>query len=198
MLRARRQVRTAVAAFAAFAIAWACAVGARPRVVDEASVHAAYAINFLRYARWPDGAGSGPLVVAVVGPAHTVATFRGLARSAGSINGRPVIVRAVPVNVAAPARREAVRALRERLQGAHLVYVAPSHEAWQRAVIEGVGEQPAITVGAGADFVARGGMFGFHRDRGRVHFAADPGRIAAAHIDMSAHVLRLARPLDGD
>lgn len=193
--RAHRLLCIATAALAA--IACACTVGAQPRAVDETSVHAAYAINFLRYARWPADAAAGPLVVAVVGPADTAATFRTLVRTAGPVDGRAVTVRAVPVNVAAPDRRDAARALRTRLQGAHLVYVAPSHEAWQPAVIEATAQQPTITVGTGADFVARGGMFGFQQDRGRVRFTADAARIATARIDMSARVLRLARPAGG-
>lgn len=195
--RARRWLSTVAAALAAGAIAWSCATMAQPRSIDETSVHAAYVINFLRYARWPAGADSGPFVVAVVGPADAAAAFRTIARDAGAIDGRTVSVRAIPVNVAAPDRRDAVRAIRAPLQGAHAVYVASSHDAWQRAVVEAATGQTMLTVGTG-DFVARGGMFAFQQDRGRVRFSADPARITAARIDMSARVLKLARPAGQD
>lgn len=162
---------------------------------DEASVHAAYVINFLRYTRWPGPESpSHPRVIAVVGPAEDAAALEALARRAGPIEGRAILVLPVPVNAAAPSRAEAAEAMRLELAEVHVVYVSRSHRAWNRAVIAATAGRPVLTVGVESGFVGDGGMFELFRDEGRVLFRANEPAIRTAAIEVSARVMVLARP----
>lgn len=171
------------------------------RPTDEASLHAAYLLNFVRYSRWPDpGPPARPYVIAVLGPLESVAAVRELARRAGKIEGRPIVVRPLSFNTAAPARDEAVRTLRREISGAQVVYVAASHRSWNSAVVAATAGRPVLTVGVGSRFVAAGGMFGLVEDHGRVVFTANSEVIRASPLNISARVLMLARatPAPGD
>lgn len=179
----------------------ACLLGCVPPSLTAApasrdSVHAAYVINFVRYAKWPPQAlDQGRLVLVVVGPTAAASTMRELAARAGPVDGRPVLVRGLSVNRGAPARADALRLLAPALERAHLVYVAESHRAWNAAVVQAAAGRPVLTVGVGGDFIRSGGMLALFEDRGRVSFSANPEAIRRAPVDLSARVMVLARPL---
>lgn len=176
-------------------VAWTLMASTLARAADEANVHAAYVINFIRYSRWPDPQPvDQPYVIAVLGPAGTAATFRTAAGSAAHIGGREFVVRIVPVNPVAPALTQAVRALQQDLQGVHVVYVAASYHGWNRAIVAAVAGRPVLTVGIGHEFVEAGGMFGLFENGGRVSFGTNENVIRNASVSISARVLVLARP----
>jgi hypothetical protein len=163
--------------------------------LDEASVHAAYVINFVRYSRWPRLAPDAHLVVATLGPPESADALRVLASRADPVEGHVVKVRALSLNHAPPKHDEAVATIRAHAADAQLVYVAPSHRGWNQAVIEALAGRPVLTVGMGSEFVAGGGMFGLVRREGRVVFTANSQAIMRNPVDVSARVLMLARPL---
>lgn len=162
----------------------------------EASVHSAYVINFVRYAQWPPPASEqSRYVIAVLGAADSAAAMRSLATRAGFIRGRPVVVHTLALNAAAPARVDALQTLRAQLGQPHAIYVAPSHAAWNEAVIGAAQGQPILTIGVGSEFVEKGGMLGLVQDQGRVGFSANHAAIQRASVEVSARVMLLARPL---
>ncbi len=182
-------------------LALACLLVGAPTLLkaDPASrdsVHAAYLINFMRYAKWPPQAmDPGRHVVVVVGPAAAASTLRELAARAGPVAGRAVMVRGLSVNAGAPARADALRLLAPELERAHVVYVAESHRAWNATVVQAAAGRPVLTVGVGGDFIRSGGMLALFEDRGRVSFSANPEAIQRATVDLSARVMVLSRPL---
>lgn len=171
-------------------------VRAPAETVDQASVHSAYVINFMRYAQWPPPASEEQhYVIVVLGTPPSVAALRLLATRAGSIRGKSVVVRTLALNTTAPARDEALQVLREELGQPHAVYVAGSHGAWNLAVIDAARGRPILTIGVGAEFVENGGMLGLVQDQGRIGFSANKVAIQRASVDVSARVMVLARPL---
>lgn len=166
---------------------------------DEASVHAAYVINFVRYATWPGtvAEASTPYVIAALGPPESIAALKQLASQAGRVGGRRIAVRPLSLNVAAPSQRRAIAAVADDLDGVHVVYVAASHRAWNEAVIAATRDRPVLTVGIGGDFVTAGGMFGLIESRGRVRFTANENAIRRSPIQVSARVLMLSRAPQG-
>jgi hypothetical protein len=161
---------------------------------DETSIHAAYVINFARYSKWPGTeASTEPFVIAALGPPESIAALKRLAAQAGGSAGRRIAVRPISLNTVAPPQDRAVRAVQSRLDGAHVVYVAASHRAWNDAVIAATRDRAVLTVGVGSDFTATGGMFGLIEDRGRVRFTANEDVIRRSPIQVSARVLMLAR-----
>lgn len=164
---------------------------------DETAVHAAYLVNFLRYAHWPDDddAARPRWVIAVVGTREAADDVAAVARRVPQIAGRRVVVRHVGVVPVAPHRDVALAALERSLAGAHMVYVAASHASWHAAVVEATVGEPVLTVGAGPGFVAAGGMFELFPDDDHVYFGANAAAIAVAPVRVSARVVNLARPL---
>lgn len=171
----------------------------RAAAPDEASVHAAYVINFVRYATWPGTAtaASTPYVIAALGPPESIAALKQLASQAGRVEGRRIAVRPLSLNTAAPSQRRAIAALEDDLEGVHVVYVAASHRAWNDAVIAVTRDRPVLTVGTGSDFVTAGGMFGLIESRGRVRFTVNENVIRRSPVQVSARVLMLARAPQG-
>ena len=162
---------------------------------DETTVHAAYLVNFLRYAHWPEGDTRSRWVIAVIGSREAADDVAAVVRRVPEIDGRRIVVRHVGVVPVAPHRDVSLAALERSLAGAHMVYVASSHASWHAAVVEATVGEPVLTVGAGAGFVAAGGMFELFPDGGHVYFGANTAAIAVAPVRVSARVVNLARPL---
>jgi len=172
------------------------APAARAAPLDEASVHAAYVINFVRYSRWPGLAPGAPLVIATLGRSESAEALRGLASRAGAVEGHPLQVKTLALDRVPPSGEEATAVIAAEAADAQLVFVDASHRAWNRAVIAALAGRPVLTVGMGSEFVAGGGMFGLVNREGRVVFTANNEAIARNPVDVSARVLMLARPLD--
>ncbi|HZF98335.1 MAG TPA: YfiR family protein [Pseudoxanthomonas sp.] len=172
------------------------APAARAAPLDEASVHAAYVINFVRYSRWPRLAPGAPLVITTLGGPESADALRGLASRAGAVEGHPLEVRALALGRVPPSGEEATAVIAAEAADAQLVFVDASHRAWNQAVIAVFAGRPVLTVGMGSEFVAGGGMFGLVNREGRVVFTANNEAIARNPVDVSARVLMLARPLD--
>lgn len=157
---------------------------------QEARIEAAYLINFLRYTEWPAERApdpSAPWVIAVAGPNWVTTVVRSVARAAGVVQGRPVVVRAVRMR-AGPADE-----LLEEIDDAHLLFLHATGSAQQRRLLDLLRHRPVLTVGDGERFVAAGGMLGLVRSGDHVVFAANPDAIRDAGLVVSAKVLKLAR-----
>lgn len=157
---------------------------------QEARIEAAYLINFLRYTEWPPERAadtSAPWVIAVVGPNWVVSVVRSVARAAGDVQGRPVLVRGVRLRQSEPDR------LLEQVEAAHLLFLHAAGNAQQRRLLDALRHRPVLTVGDGDRFIAAGGMLGLLRSGDNVVFAANPDAIRDAGLVVSAKVLKLAR-----
>ena len=194
--------RAAVRAIAAPAVAWvfalllawmgACAPTARAAPADEVQVHAAYVVNFVRYSRWP--AAPGPLTIGVVATPEYAAAMREAATRAGSVDGRAIVVRLLPMATIAPPAAEADRALAAAAADVDVLYVGTTHRSWSRAAVAVAKGRTMLTVGPGRAFLDDGGMIGLYLDRGHVRFDVNAPAIRASAIDVSARLLVLARP----
>lgn len=169
----RRSVQTLVAAL--------CLLVARPaRGESEATVKAAYLLNFAKLVAWPASAfASGqPLVIGVVG---REAAAEELARSfaGASANGRRIEVRHVPAGDTSA------------LVACHLVFVPEGERA--ESVVGAVQGYPVLVVGEVENFVRRGGTLGFVKESGTLKFEANPKAAARNGLTVSAKLLRVAR-----
>lgn len=162
---------------------------------DQTAVHAAYLVNFLRYAHWPEGDARSRWVIAVIGTREAADDIAAVVRRVPAIAERRVVVRHVGVVELAPHRDVALAALERSLAGAHMVYVAESHASWHATVVEATVGEPVLTVGAGPGFVAAGGMFELFPQDDHVYFGANAAALAVSKVRVSARVINLARPL---
>jgi hypothetical protein len=160
--------RVVLAALALF-ISLCC--GARAQ--SEATVKAAYLLNFAKLVEWPAAAfaGGDSLIIGVVG---RDAVGDELARANASANGRRIEVRRISAGEAAQC---------------HLVFAPAGSES----VIGAVAGKPVLTVGDGEGFARRGGALGFVKEGGTVKFEANPKAAARNGLTVSSKLLRVAR-----
>lgn len=166
------------------------------RVYDEREVEAAYIINFIRYARWPESVTSAdqPYVVAVLGPTSLARALSEAAAQAGSVHGRPIQVRRV-TGVDRSVGDAARDRLARQLAGVHAVVVAREQLRLADEVVTVARHRPLLTIGIGALFAQRGGMLSLIRVDGRVLFTANLEAVMQSPVVVSSKVLKLARPL---
>lgn len=167
---------------------------ARTVATDEAAVHAAYVVNFLQYAEWPQRSANedGPLVVLVVGPGEVAEVVRRMSRAAGARAGRDIRVRTAKLPDD-EARLHDV--LERRMRGVHAVFVAREHPEVAESVIRIARGRPVLTIGVGKRFVEAGGMLALIREGAHVAFSSNLQAILASPIVVSSKVLKISRPL---
>ena len=182
----------------ALLLALGCSLHAQARTVatDEAAVHAAYVVNFLQYAEWPQRSADddGPLVVLVVGPGEVADVVRQMSRAAGPRAGRDIRVRTAKLPDDG-ARLHDV--LERRMSGVHAVFVAREQPEVAEAVIRIARGRPVLTIGVGKHFVEAGGMLALIREGAHVAFSSNLQAILASPIVVSSKVLKISRPLRG-
>jgi hypothetical protein len=167
---------------ALIAIAWLGAVDVSAQGATENEIEAAYLFNFARFVEWPEQAFGGPLdpfVIGVIGDAAMADALREIA-SGRRVRERPVVV-------------EELRSVsRARV---HILYVGSSETfAWPR-MLRQLEDKPMLTVGDMENFASRGGMVGFVLEQQRVRFEVNLERVEAAELNVSSHVLRLAKDI---
>lgn len=146
----------------------------------EATVKAAYLLNFAKVVEWPAGAFSPgqPLVIGVVGR-DPIADELARALNGASANGRKLEVRRV------------IGGDQEGMLSCHMVFVPASER--DENVIGAVQGRPVLLVGEAENFVRRGGALGFVRDAGTLKFEANPKAASRNGLSVSAKLLRVAR-----
>ncbi len=150
------------------------------RAESEATVKAAYLLNFAKLVEWPASAFAGgpSLVVGVVGR-DAVGDELARAFAGASANGRKIEVRRVSAGDAGA------------LAACHLVFVPES--VGGDGVIGAVQGRPVLVVGDSENFARRGGALGFVKEGGTVKFEANPKAAARNGLTVSAKLLRVAR-----
>ena len=179
-----------------FALGSGWPVLARTAAADEVAVHAAYVVNFLQYAEWPQRSADedGSLVLLVVGPGDVAEVVREMSRAAGSRAGRDIRVRTARLPEDQEQRHEV---LERRMRGVHAVFVASNQPAVAESVIRIARGRPVLTIGVGTHFVEAGGMLALIREGAHVAFSSNLQAILASPVVVSSKVLKISRPLRG-
>lgn len=156
--------------------------------VDEATVRAAYLLNFAKYVQWPEDAFAtspgGALVLCVVRDREVHAMLAARAKDT-QLDDQPVAVRAVTE----PGEAE----------GCHLLYVPDAGDPRFPAIRRVLRDEPVLFVGDGDEFLRRGGMIAFVREGRRLRFEIDNGAAADSGLKLSSQLLKIARRvLDDD
>jgi len=157
---------------------------ARESESREYGIKAAFLLNFVRYTSWPKRSFEderSPIVLTVVGhdPFGPVldATFKD-----EEVNGRRVVVR----------RREQVPETAEELEG-HVVFCA-AHDPEDRARLLGLcAKRAVLLVGETSGFAEDGACVNFYLSDHKVRFEVNPDAAAAAALEISPAVLKLAK-----
>jgi len=139
---------------------------------DEYRVKAAFLLNFLKFAQWPDAGTSDPLVIGVLLP-DPFSSELDEAAHASKISGRSVEVRRF-------------RKLAD-VKRCHILFV-PRDAEFSIAELAQAGR---LTVGETAKFLASGGIISFYIQDHQVRFEIDPGAADRAGVRINAHVLQL-------
>jgi hypothetical protein len=150
---------------------------------DDDQVKAAFLLNFLKFVTWPDAqaaeAASAPIEVVVLGDE---ALARVLEQTAAKqvIGGRAVLVRLA-------------RSARELPPAPHLLFIGASEKDRLSALLRQYEGRPVLTVGDGAGYGAAGVVLNFYTSDTRIRFEANTTAAARAGLQISSHLLRLAR-----
>jgi uncharacterized protein DUF4154 len=148
---------------------------------DDQQVKAAFVLNFLKFVTWPDApaAADAPIEVVVLG-ADDLARAIEQAAVGQQIGGRPIKVR--------PVRRIADIGAAPRL-----LFIAGSERERLPVVLRELEGRPVLTVGDGSGFGTAGVVLNFYTSDTRIRFEANTTAAARAGLQISSHLLRLAR-----
>ena len=150
--------------------------GALDAGADEYRVKAAFLLNFLKFAQWPDAGNVAPFIIGVLLPDPFSVELDEAAQST-KVAGRRVEVRRF-------------RKLSD-VRNCHLLFV-PHDAEYLNADLPRMGR---LTVGETPSFLASGGIISFYLQDNQVRFEIDPGAAQLAGVRINAHVLQLgARP----
>lgn len=200
---ARQPLRTLLALLVALAIP---ALPTAAQEVDAqrvAQVKAAYLVNFLRYTQWPASAFASPETsfrVTVIGDDAVARELDTIARRGTLIGGRRVSVvhaelpESGPDGALGSHQREHFYS---ELGRTHLLYIGSGAGAHVAAILRGVAQYDALTVGDTQGFAASGGMIGLVLVGRRMLFDANPAAIQRTGLRVSAKLLKLARVVRG-
>ena len=165
-----------LAAIASLLVAPAHAAGQ----FDDLQVKAAFVLNFLKFVTWPAApATDGPIDVVVLG-ADDLAQAIEQASAGQQIAGRPIKVRAI--------RRAA-----DIGPAPQLLFIAGSERDRLPVLLRALEGRPVLTVGDGSGFGAAGVVLNFYTSDTRIRFEANTTAAARARLQISSHLLRLAR-----
>ena len=139
----------------------------------EYPIKAAFLLNFLKFAQWPDADKTrAPFVIGVLLPDPFGAELDDAARAA-KISGRRVEVRRF--RKLADVRR------------CHLLFV-PRDAEFSSADLAQAGR---LTVGETPQFLSSGGIISFYLQDNQVRFEIEPNAAERASVRINAHVLQL-------
>jgi hypothetical protein len=148
---------------------------------DDHQVKAAFVLNFLKFVTWPasPAAAETPIEVVVVG-ADAFAKALTQASAGQQIAGRTVAVRSV--------RRAG------DVGGApQLLFIGASERDRLPVLLRQFEGRPVLTVGDATGYGAAGVVLNFYTSDTRIRFEANTTAAARAGLQISSHLLRLAR-----
>ena len=147
---------------------------------DDQQVKAAFVLNFLKFVTWPEAPADtdAPIEVVVLG-ADDLARAIEQASARQQIGGRSIKVRAVrrAADIGAP----------------QLLFIAASERDRLPVLLREFEGRPVLTVGDGSGYGAAGVVLNFYTSDTRIRFEANTTAAARARLQISSHLLRLAR-----
>jgi hypothetical protein len=148
---------------------------------DDRQVKAAFVLNFLKFVTWPDAAtaADAPIEVVVLG-ADDLARAITQASADQQIAGRRVVVRTV-------SRTGDIGAT------PHLLFIGAAERDRLPVLLRQYEGRPVLTVGDGSGYGAAGVVLNFYSSDSRIRFEANTTAAARAGLQISSHLLRLAR-----
>ena len=148
---------------------------------DDLQVKAAFVLNFLKFVTWPETppAADAPIEVVVLG-ADDLARAIEQASAGQQIGGRSIKVRAV-------------RRTGDIGSAPQLLFIAASERERLPVLLRELEGRPVLTVGDGSGFGTAGVVLNFYASDTRIRFEANTTAAARARLQISSHLLRLAR-----
>lgn len=146
---------------------------------SEHKVKAAMIYNFAKFVEWPPETlpGTDKLLICVTGK-------NSLGQELQQLQGKPVKGRAVAVRMITKP---------EEAAGCQILFLAGSERDRLTAYQQQAGRHGVLTVSDMEAFAAAGGMIGFYEEDGKVRFEVNPAAAQKARLQVSSHLLRLAR-----
>ena len=171
-----------IARFVAGAVAALLLTGAATgyaQNVAEATLKAAFLLNFIKFVEWPRDvlAAGAPITTCMVG-ASSVAELLTQVAKGRNINGHEVLVSNRPVD--------------GPLKTCHVVYVAGIDAAATRRLVRSLDGAAVFTISDFERFTAFGGITNFIEDDARLRFAVNVEAARRARLHLSAPMLALA------
>jgi GAF domain-containing protein len=163
------------------AIASLLIVPVRAGQFDDQQVKAAFVLNFLKFVTWPEAPAdaAAPIEVVVLG-ADDLARAIEQASARQQIGGRSIKVRAV-------------RRAGDIGAAPQLLFIAASERDRLPVLLREFEGRPVLTVGDGSGYGAAGVVLNFYTSDTRIRFEANTTAAARARLQISSHLLRLAR-----
>lgn len=148
---------------------------------DDQQVKAAFVLNFLKFVTWPDApaVADAPIEVVVLG-ADDLARAIEQASAGQQIGGHSIRIRAV-------------RRIADIGAAPRLLFIAASERERLPVVLREFEGRPVLTVGDGPGFGTAGVVLNFYTSDTRIRFEANTTAAARAGLQISSHLLRLAR-----
>lgn len=148
---------------------------------DDHQVKAAFVLNFLKFVTWPQvpATAEAPIEVVVLG-ADEFAKAIAQASAGQRIAGRIVVVRAV-------------RTVGDVGGMPHLLFIGASERDRLPVLLRQLEGRPVLTVGDATGYGSAGVVLNFYTSDSRIRFEANTTAAARAGLQISSHLLRLAR-----
>jgi hypothetical protein len=148
---------------------------------DHQQVKAAFLLNFLKFVTWPEHAApaGAPIVIAIIG-ADDLARALEQEAAGQMVGGRSVSVRSV-------------HTLAEARPLPHLLFIGASERDRLPVLLRQLEGRPVLTVGDAAGYGTAGVVLNFYTSDSRIRFEANTTAAARAGLQISSHLLRLAR-----
>jgi hypothetical protein len=164
------------------ALAWLLFAPSRATAqFDDRQVKAAFVLNFLKFVTWPaaPAAPDSPIEVVVLG-ADDLARALAQASTGQQIAGRAVVVRSI-------------RKTGDIGDSPHLLFIGASERDRLPVLLRQLEGRPVLTVGDAAGYGTAGVVLNFYTSDSRIRFEANTTAAARAGLQISSHLLRLAR-----
>ena len=153
---------------------------AKQRSASEQDVKAAFLYNFTRFVTWPAGIppAAEPFRLCVIADGETTAAITRTMQGE-SVDGRPVLA-SMPGTV-------------EEARACQVLFVGRGALDRAMPLLDGVREQPVLTVGDEQGFVHGGGAIEFVLEQGRVRFDINRRSAERTGLKLSSRLLKVAR-----
>ncbi|MES2264598.1 MAG: YfiR family protein [Pseudomonadota bacterium] len=151
--------------------------------IPEQQVKAAYILNFTRYASWPAAVladARAPLVVCMIGQGSGDIARQLQSRAAGS---HPLELRTLTRG--------------DETATCHALYIGPSEQPRQAALLARLRDQAILTIGDSASFLADGGMINLVLVEGSIRFEVNLAATKQSGMSLNPRVLALAERVVG-